>query len=104
MSSDTITRLHLVDAIYKEVGVTRSDATVIFDTILETIADLLQKNGEVKINRFGSFICKQKAERIGRNPKTGKEVTIPAHYAVSFKPAQALKTTVESSPINKKAA
>lgn len=99
MSSATITRSQLVDAIYKEVGVTRSDATLIFDTLLETVADLLKKNGEVKINRFGSFICKKKAQRIGRNPKTGEEVTIPEHYAVSFKPAQALKTAVESNDV-----
>lgn len=103
MSSETVTRSKLVDTIYKEVGVTRSDATLIFDTLLETIADLLKKNGEVKFNRFGSFICKKKAQRVGRNPKTGEEVTIPEHYAVSFKPAQALKTAVEDGELKQAA-
>lgn len=95
MSAETITRSHLIEAVYKETGVTRSESTLIFDILLETLGSLLKEKGEVKINRFGSFVSKEKAQRVGRNPKTGQEVTIPAHNAVSFKPAQALKTIVE---------
>jgi integration host factor subunit alpha len=95
MTTETITRSSLIDVIYKETGVTRSEATSIFDVLLESIGALLKENHIVKINRFGNFVSKQKAERVGRNPKTGQEVVIPAHYSVSFKPAQALRTIVE---------
>ncbi|MFT6072173.1 MAG: integration host factor subunit alpha [Alphaproteobacteria bacterium] len=103
MSSETITRSQLVEAIYQGTGVTRSESTLIFDTLIETIGSLLKEKGEVKINRFGSFVNKQKAQRVGRNPKTGQEVIIPEHYAVSFKPALALKTSVEAQELKKAA-
>lgn len=95
MTAETITRSNLIDVVYKETGVTRSEATALFDVFLESIGSLLKENHLVKINRFGNFVSKQKAERIGRNPKTGQEVTIPAHYSVTFKPAQALKDAVD---------
>jgi integration host factor subunit alpha len=95
MTAETITRSDLIDAIYKETGTTRSEATLIFDILLESVGTLLKEKNLVKINRFGNFVNKEKAERIGRNPKTGQEVTIPAHNSVSFKPAQALKSVVE---------
>ena len=95
MTAETITRSDLIDAIYKETGTTRSEATLIFDILLESVGTLLKETNLVKINRFGSFLNKEKAERTGRNPKTGQEVIIPAHNSVSFKPAQALKSAVE---------
>jgi integration host factor subunit alpha len=103
MSVETITRSQLIEAIYKETGKTRSESTLIFDILLESIGNLLKQKGEVKISHFGSFVCKEKAQRVGRNPKTGQEVIIPAHKAVSFKPAQALKTGIEQT-VAKKAA
>ncbi len=103
MSSETITRSHLIEAIYKETGTTRSESTLIFDILLEAIGNLLKKNAEVKVNRFGSFVSKEKAQRVGRNPKTGQEVIIPKHNAVSFKPAQALKTVIETPDVKKAA-
>jgi integration host factor subunit alpha len=101
MSSQTITRSQLVEAIYQATGVTRSESTLIFDTLIETLGSLLKQQGEVKINHFGSFVNKKKAQRVGRNPKTGQEVVIPAHYAVSFKPALSLKTSVEAQELKK---
>jgi len=103
MSSETVTRSHLVEAVYQATGVTRAEATSIFDTLIETVGVLLKEKGEVKINRFGSFVNKKKAQRVGRNPKTGQEVIIPEHYSVSFKPALALKTGVEAQEVKKAA-
>jgi integration host factor subunit alpha len=97
MSNETITRSRLIDVVYKETGVTRSEATLIFDVMLEAISKLLKQDGEVKINKFGTFSCKRKAERVGRNPKTGQEVKIPAHNSVAFKPATNFKVAVEQT-------
>ena len=97
MADTTYTRSDLIEAVYKASGVTRSDATLIFDTFLEGIVTLLKENNEFKVQKFGTFLLKDKAARIGRNPKTGEEVEIAAHKAVTFKAAPALKTAVEGT-------
>lgn len=100
----TYTRSDLIEAVYKASNVTRSDATLIFDTFLETAVSLMKKNGEFKVAKFGTFALKDKTARVGRNPKTGQEVEIAAHKAATFKPAQALKTLVEGDTPQAKAA
>ncbi len=95
MSGETLTRSDLIDAICKKATTTRSEAVQLLDAMLEGILSLLETKGEVKIPRFGSFTKKQKSERVGRNPKTGVEVTIPARNTVTFRPAQALREGVE---------
>lgn len=101
----TYTRSDLIEAVYKSAGVTRSDATLLFDTFLENIIDFLKDNGEFKVAKFGSFALREKAARTGRNPKTGKEVEIAAHNAVVFKPSATLKNLIENgSSAAKKAA
>lgn len=97
MTEATLTRSDLIEAIYKEAHITRSDATLIFDTLLETIYKLLKDNSELKILKFGSFLLKDKVARVGRNPKTGEEVEIKAHKAVSFKPHSTLKARIENT-------
>ena len=96
MAESTLTRSDLIEAIYKEAHMTRSDATLVFDTLLETIYHILKENSELKIQKFGSFVLKDKVARVGRNPKTGEEVEIKAHKAVSFKPHSHLKTRIEN--------
>ncbi|MEM6602748.1 MAG: HU family DNA-binding protein [Pseudomonadota bacterium] len=97
MTDTTYTRSDLIEAVYEACSVTRSDATLLFDTFIEGVIELLRENNEFKVPKFGTFVLKDKAERTGRNPKTGEEVLIAAHKAVSFKPAPALKTAVEEN-------
>ena len=95
MTTATLTRSDLIDAICKFADTTRSEAVQLLDAILEAILYILETKGEVKIPKFGSFLRKKKSERVGRNPKTGVEVTIPARNSVVFRPAQALRDSVE---------
>lgn len=95
-TSETTTRADLVDAVYASSQLTRSDATLFVDTVLETIYKMLENGKEVRIPRFGIFSVRQKGERVGRNPKTGEEVMITERRVVLFKPAPVLKTAMEA--------
>lgn len=92
----TMTRADIADAIYHEVGLSRRAAGDLVDCILEELSAALVKNGEVKISAFGNFSVRQKAERIGRNPKTGVEAKISARKVLTFRPSHILKDQLNS--------
>ena len=64
------------------------------DDVLEHVSNALVDGENVKISSFGTFSCKQKKERIGRNPKTGIEAPITARKVVTFKPSQIMKEKI----------
>ena len=76
MTSQNITRLDLYNAVYKKVGLSRSESLAMVELVLKEIADTLVKGEPVKLSSFGSFIVREKKQRVGRNPKTRTEVTI----------------------------
>lgn len=93
----TLTRADIVDTIAKEINLPRSVAVDFFEELLdELIQSAVQENG-VKISSFGSFIVRDKAPRIGRNPKTGEEAVISRRRVISFRPSQCLKEAVQFS-------
>ena len=91
---DTITRAHLSEAVYQEVGLSRNESADLVETVLKEIADTLAKGETVKISSFGTFMVRQKGQRIGRNPKTGARVDVPAKRIPYFKPSKELKDLV----------
>lgn len=94
MSSKTVTRADLAEAVYQEVGLSRTDSAELVEQVLEEISKSLIAGGNVKISSFGSFIVRNKGERVGRNPKTGEEVPIEPRRVVVFRPSQVLKEKV----------
>ena len=92
--SKTITRQNLADAVYHEVGLSRRAAADLVDSVLEEVTQSLAQTGEVKLSSFGNFTVRAKAERIGRNPKTGEEVPIAPRKVISFRPSHILKDKV----------
>ena len=96
MTSKTITRVELADAIVREVGLTRQESGDILDRMLDMIGKSLEHENEVKLSRFGNFVVRKKSARAGRNPKTGVEAKISARRVVTFKPSPMLKTKVEN--------
>jgi integration host factor subunit alpha len=94
MASQTITRSQLSEAIYQEIGLSRNEATSIFETVLDKISDTLASGESVKLSSFGSFSVRSKSERIGRNPKTGEEVPILPRKVIVFRPSQVLKNRI----------
>ena len=92
MAGRTVTRAQLADAVYQEVGLSRSESAALVDAVLDQVAEALLRHGSVKISSFGTFAVRQKGQRVGRNPKTGEEVPILPRRVLVFRPSQVLKT------------
>lgn len=84
----------LIDAVSERTGLAKSDSARAIDAVLGTIADTLQSGDTVTLPGFGSFVVRTRAERSGRNPRTGEPITIPASKAPAFKAGKALKDAV----------
>ena len=97
MANRTVTRAHLAESVYQEVGLSRSESAELVESVLEHISSTLSSGEKVKISSFGSFNVRMKGERIGRNPKTGEEVTITPRRVVVFRPSHILKHHINSS-------
>lgn len=91
MSSKTVTRADLAEAVYQEVGLSRNESADLVESVLATIADTLVAGDNVKISSFGSFMLRDKGGRVGRNPKTGEEVPIEPRRVLVFRPSQVMK-------------
>ena len=90
----TTTRSTLSEAVFKNVGLSRNESANLVDTVFSEILTSLIKGDDVKISSFGTFIVRDKKERIGRNPKTGEEVPITARSVVTFRASNVLKSKV----------
>ena len=95
MAQQTITRAELVEALVLESGKTRQDCAQFLEDMLAAIEDALIEGETVKLSRFGNFVVRKKRERVGRNPKTGKEVPITPRRVVTFRPSQLLRERIE---------
>jgi integration host factor subunit alpha len=98
-ASKAVTRLELYEAVYQKVGLSRTESTTFVELVLKEITDCLQKGETVKLSSFGSFMVRNKSQRVGRNPKTGIEVTIPPRRVVVFKPSTIMKQQINSQPL-----
>lgn len=108
MDDKTITRAHLTDIVYREIGLSHAESADMVDAFFDHIIDALKQGESVKLSSFGTFSVRQKRERIGRNPKTKQEVPITARKVVTFHSSNILSDrlnknsgasqTVSSSP------
>ena len=96
MQNSTITRIHLSEAVFSEVGLSRYESAQLVESVLEHISNALVKNEVVKISSFGTFSTRNKSARIGRNPKTGAEAEISGRRVITFRPSQRMKDRVNS--------
>jgi integration host factor subunit alpha len=94
MANQTLTRADLAEAVYKQVGLSRSESADLVELILSEISEAIARGENVKLSSFGSFLVRSKAERIGRNPKTGVEVPIKPRRVMVFKASNVLKARV----------
>jgi integration host factor subunit alpha len=97
MSGKTITRADLSEAVYKRVGLSRTESAALVETVLEHITDRVIRGEAVKLSSFGSFIVRRKGERVGRNPKTGEEVPISPRRVLVFKASNVLKQKINEA-------
>ena len=84
----TLTRADLADTVHREIGLSRAESASIVERILHHMCGALSNGENVKISGFGSFILRDKGERIGRNPKTGVEVPIAPRRVLTFRASQ----------------
>ena len=87
----TLTRADLADAIHREVGLSRADSAQMVEDILTHMCEALAKGENVKISGFGTFVLRDKGERVGRNPKTGVEVPIARRRVLTFRASQMMR-------------
>ena len=97
MSSRTVTRAQLAEAVYQEVGLSRSESADLVDAILGEIGESLLRDRAVKISSFGTFAVRRKGHRVGRNPKTGEEVPILPRKVLVFRASQVLKDRINGA-------
>ncbi len=84
----------LIDAIAESSGLTKADAGRALDGFTGAITGALSKGDSVTLVGFGTFSVKERSERIGRNPQTGREITIKAAKIPSFKAGKSLKDAI----------
>lgn len=84
-----------VDLISKEVGITKREAKESIDTLFSGITKALKKKKKVTFVGFGTFSSKRRKKRKGRNPQTGRTITIPAKRVPKFRAGKALKDAVK---------
>src|SRR6202167_1683861 len=95
---NTVTRAQLAEVIYAQVGLSRNESADLLEHVLARVAATLEGGESVKISGFGTFSVRQKGRRIGRNPKTGKEVPILPRRVLVFRPSQMLREAVNAVP------
>ena len=90
----TLTRADLADALHRDVGLSRMDSAKLVEQILDHMRDSLAAGENVKISGFGTFVLRNKGERIGRNPKTGVEVPIAPRRVLTFRASQMMRERI----------
>jgi integration host factor subunit beta len=93
----TLTKADLIEEVLKVAELPRKESEIIVETIFESIIEALQKGDKIEIRGFGSFRTRQRRGRIGRNPKTGEKVDVPAKKIPFFKPSKELKDFVNTT-------
>ncbi|MGY9047148.1 MAG: integration host factor subunit alpha [Rhodobacterales bacterium] len=94
MGEKTLTRMDLSEAVFREVGLSRNESAELVESVLGHMFDALVAGEQVKISSFGTFSVRDKAARVGRNPKTGEEVPIQPRRVLTFRPSHLMKERV----------
>ncbi len=92
-----MTKADLVEQVAKEAEMTKKDAEQLVEIIFDSITDSLNKGEKIELRGFGSFRVRERNSRMGRNPKTGEAVAIPAKRVAYFKPGKDLKELINAS-------
>ena len=93
-SVGTLTRADLAETINRKMGLSRAESLEIVESILAKMCGALADGENVKISGFGTFVLRDKGERIGRNPKTGIEVPIAPRRVLTFRASQMMRDKI----------
>ena len=90
----TLTRADLADVVHRKLGLSRAESAGLVERVLHHMCHGLSEGQNVKISGFGTFILRDKGERIGRNPKTGIEVPIAPRRVMTFRASQIMRDRI----------
>lgn len=97
MGAKTLTRADIADAVVRKAKISRQESQHFVEDVLNEITGSLEKGENVKLSSFGSFGLRSKAQRMGRNPKTGEEVPITPRTVLYFKPSNLVKNRINEN-------
>jgi integration host factor subunit beta len=90
-------RSDLIDEMASKFGqLSRTDIELAIDTLMSAMAGALARGSRIEIRGFGSFSVNRQAAKLGRNPRTGQSVSIPARRVIHFKPGKDLRANVNN--------
>ncbi|MBU1534735.1 integration host factor subunit alpha [Myxococcota bacterium] len=90
-----MTKADIIEKVYERItSLSKREASDLVEAVFETMKDTLGSGESLKISGFGSFIIRDKTSRPGRNPKTGKSITISERKVLTFRPSQILKKSL----------
>ena len=89
-----LTKIEIVNSIYREIGFPKTECVQITESIFEIIKEELENGNSVMISGFGKWTVRSKRNRRGRNPQTGETIVINARKVVTFKPSFRLRDEV----------
>jgi integration host factor subunit beta len=101
---DNMTKAELVEEVSRVVKITRNEAEMVIEAILGRMVRAVRDGNKVEVRGFGSFRTRERKPRLGRNPKTGVSVDIPAKRIPYFKPSKELKDLVNATSTGKQSA
>ena len=90
----TLTRADLAESVNRHIGLSRAESAALIESILEHMTAALERGENVKISSFGTFVLRDKSQRMGRNPKTGVEVPIEPRRVLTVRASQTMRDRV----------
>jgi integration host factor subunit alpha len=93
-NAGTLTRADIAERLNQEIGLSKAESATLLDQVLDNITEALVRGENVKLSGFGSFLLRDKKERIGRNPKTGVEVPITPRRVLTFRASQMARESI----------
>ena len=93
-SGQTLTRADLADVVHRRLGLSRAESAGVVERVLHHLCHALSEGTNVKVSGFGTFILRDKGQRVGRNPKTGIEVPIAPRRVMTFRASQIMRDRI----------
>jgi integration host factor subunit alpha len=93
---NALSKAIMAETLCDDLGLNKNDAKDMVEHFFEDLRLCLESGHHAKLSGFGNFILRDKSQRPGRNPKTGKEIPVVARRVVTFKPGLKLKTKIEN--------
>lgn len=93
-SQKNLTKADIAEQVAEQTGLTRTTTQAVIDGFLAALVLALEEHRSVQLRGFGTFTVKKRARRLGRNPRTGDDVPIPARVIPHFRPCRELREAV----------